>query len=54
MNQTGNVETQVSSTNVPQEDPQQMETHALEAVACLCTARLLVTKKLVLMTVVKS
>jgi len=30
MNQTGNVETQVSSTNVPQEDPQQMETQALE------------------------
>jgi hypothetical protein len=30
MNQTGSVETQVSSTNVPQEDPQQMETNALE------------------------
>ncbi len=28
-NQTGSVETQVSSTNVPQEDPQEMETDAL-------------------------
>ena len=29
-NQTGSVDTEVSSTNVPQEDPEQMETDALE------------------------
>lgn len=29
-NQTGSVRTQVSSTNVPQQDPEQMETDALE------------------------
>ena len=29
-NQTGSVETQVSSTNVPQQDPEAMETDALE------------------------
>ena len=29
-NQTGSVDTEVSSTNVPQEDPEEMETDALE------------------------
>ena len=30
MNQTGSVDSQVSSTNVPQQDPQQMESDALD------------------------
>ena len=30
INQTGSVDSQVSSTNVPQQDPQQMESDALE------------------------
>ena len=29
-NQTGSVDTEVSSTNVPQQDPEKMETDALE------------------------